>query len=110
MDNHHFKCATTVRGRKLLAKRVVRGVYRKRGKSLKPGHVKPNPKLRQSTGVKGFLKAGGACLVLNQGGWEAKLQTEVSGHSLPEARGPKTAWGETVSITFCLFPWVVQGG
>jgi hypothetical protein len=59
LDNHHFKCATTVRGRSLLAKRRVRGVYRKRGRSLRPGHAKPNPKLKQSTGVKGILKAGG---------------------------------------------------
>ncbi len=41
VDNHHFKVATTARGRKLLGKRRVRGVYRKRGKALRSGHVKP---------------------------------------------------------------------
>ena len=59
LDNHHFKVATTARGRKLLAKRCVRGCYRTRGKSLRPGHVKPSNKLRQYTGAKGFLIAGG---------------------------------------------------
>lgn len=58
-DNHVFKVATTFRGRKLLAMRRVRGAYRKRGKSLRPSLVKPNPKLRQSTGAKGLLTAGG---------------------------------------------------
>ncbi len=59
LDNHHFKRATTCRGRKLLAKRRVRGVYRLKGKSLKPGHVRPSPSLRVQTGGKGFLKLGG---------------------------------------------------
>ena len=59
LDNHVFKVATTSTGRKLLAKRVVRGVYRKKGKSLRPGHVKPNAALRLGLGVKGVLKAGG---------------------------------------------------
>ena len=59
LDNHHFKVATTSRGRRLLAKRTVRGVYRKKGKSLRPGHVKPNPKMKLNTGPKGILKAGG---------------------------------------------------
>lgn len=59
LDNHQFKCATTVRGWKLLAKRRVRGAYRKKGKSLRSGHVKPNPKLRIATGAKGILKMGG---------------------------------------------------
>lgn len=58
-DNHVFKVASTLRGRKLLAMRRVRGVYRKRGKSLRPGLIKPNPKLRLSTGGKGVLIAGG---------------------------------------------------
>ena len=58
-DNHCFKVATTFRGRKLLAMRRVRGAYRKRGKSLRPSLVKPNPKLRQFTGAKGVLIAGG---------------------------------------------------
>ena len=59
LDNHCFKVATTARGRKLMAKRRVRGVYRRRGLSLRSGHVKPNPRLRDSTGVRGFLKTGG---------------------------------------------------
>ena len=58
LDNHAFKVATTTAGRKLLAKRVVRGVYRKKSKSLRPGHVKPNSKLHLGLG-KGILKAGG---------------------------------------------------
>lgn len=59
VDNHMFKVATTSKGRKLLAKRSVRGVYRKKGKSLRPGHVKPNAKMKLGTGSKGILKAGG---------------------------------------------------
>ena len=59
LDNHHFKAATTVRGRRILAKRRVRGVYRTKGKSLRSGHVKPDPKLRVQTGSKGVLKMGG---------------------------------------------------
>lgn len=46
LDNHCFKCATTGFARKLLAKRRVRGVYRKKQKSLRSAHVKPDPKLR----------------------------------------------------------------
>ena len=59
LDNHNFKVATTARGRKLLAMRNTRGVYRTQGKALRKGHVKPSPKLKQSTGVRGILKAGG---------------------------------------------------
>jgi hypothetical protein len=63
LDNHHFKHATTAPGRKLLAKRSVRGVYRKAQakakKSLSPAHVRPNPKLRTNLGSKGVLKCGG---------------------------------------------------
>ena len=58
-DNHAFKQASTGKGRKLLAKRRVRGVYRKKGKSLRSGHVKPNPKLRLSLGTKAVMKSGG---------------------------------------------------
>ena len=58
LDNKAFKVATTQAGRKLLAKRLVRGVYRKKGKSLRSGHVKPNSKLHLGLG-KGVLKAGG---------------------------------------------------
>lgn len=59
LDNHNFKVATTARGRKLLAMRNTRGVYRTAQKALRKGHVKPSPKLKQSTGVRGILKAGG---------------------------------------------------
>ena len=59
LDNHHFKVPTTSLGRKLLAKRRVRGAYRLKAKSLKQGHVKPDPKLRIQTGTKGILKMGG---------------------------------------------------
>lgn len=59
LDNHVFKVATTGKGRKLLAKRRVRGVYRTKGKSLKSAHVKPGAKQHLSLGAKGILKAGG---------------------------------------------------
>ena len=59
LDNHVFKVATTGKGRKLLAKRRVRGVYRTKGKSLESAHVKPSSKLHLSLGAKGILKAGG---------------------------------------------------
>ena len=59
LDNHLFKVATTPKGRKLLAKRAVRGVLRKRGKSLRAGHVKPSPKMKLATGSPGILVAGG---------------------------------------------------
>ena len=74
LDNHHFKVATTGAGRKLLAKRSVRGVYRKKGKSLRPGHVKPHPKQHLSLGVKGFLKAGGV------GGGKVLVWHTIQGH------------------------------
>ena len=48
LDNHMFKVATTAKGRKLLAKRRVRGVYRKKGKSLRPAHVKPKKDMKLS--------------------------------------------------------------
>ena len=75
LDNHHFKAATTCGGRRLMAKRRVRGVYRRKQKSLRSGHVKPDPKLRLNTGTKGFLKicgiGGGKVLVLStiKGAW-----------------------------------------
>ena len=59
LDNHQFKVATTPSGRKLLAKRRTRGVYRKKQKSLRAGHVKPDSRLHVSTGSKGILKMGG---------------------------------------------------
>lgn len=58
-DNHLFKVAYTGKGRKLLAKRSVRGVYRKKGKSLRPSQVKPKKTLKVSTGAKGILKTVG---------------------------------------------------
>lgn len=87
LDNHVFKVATTSAGRKLLAKRVVRGVYRQKGKSLRSGHVKPHAKQHLSLGAKGILKAGGIgggkVLVWHtvQGAWSgdqaAALYTDV---------------------------------
>lgn len=59
LDNHCFKVATAARGRKLLAMRRVRGVYRAKGKSLKPGYVKPGKGMRQNTGARGVMVAGG---------------------------------------------------
>ena len=59
LDNHYFKVATTAKGRRLLAKRRVRGVYRLRKRALRSAHIKPNPKLRLAVGAKGFLIGGG---------------------------------------------------
>ena len=59
LDNHHFKVATTHLGRSLLSRRRVRGVYRKKSKSLRSSVVKPSSKLRQNTGSRGVLVAGG---------------------------------------------------
>jgi transposase len=59
LDNHRFQVATTHAGRKLLARRTVRGVYRKTGTGLQKGHVKAGEKMRQNTGSKGALIAGG---------------------------------------------------
>lgn len=39
--------------------RRVRGVYRSKGKSLKPGYTKPGKGQRQNTGTRGVLVAGG---------------------------------------------------
>ena len=58
LDNHVFKRAATAQGRGLLAKRTVRGVYRKKSRSLRPSVVKPNTKLKAGL-PKGILKAGG---------------------------------------------------
>ena len=58
LDNHTFKRAATGYGRKLLAKRRVRGVYRTKHRGLRASHVKPNAKLRSGL-PKGILKAGG---------------------------------------------------
>ena len=48
LDNHHFRVPTTANGRASLAKRAVRGVYRKKGikaDAIKPCYVKPSAKL-----------------------------------------------------------------
>ena len=99
LDNHAFKLATTSSGRKLLAKRLVRGVYRKRGKSLRPGHVKPNAKLHLGLGGKGILKAGGVgdgkVLVWHtvEGSWSgepaAQFYTSVVRPALEQHYGPQ---------------------
>jgi hypothetical protein len=62
LDNHHFKRASTGKGRKLLGKRHVRFVLRKKGKKesrIKSCYVKPPGKLRAGGLVKGVLKCGG---------------------------------------------------
>ena len=59
LDNHCFKVATTARARTLLAQRTVRGVYRKKGKSLRRSLLKPGKKMRQNTVARGALMAGG---------------------------------------------------
>ena len=59
LDNHRFKVALNAKGRKLLSKRKTRGCYRKKGVSLRSGHVKPNPKMHLNTGAPGILKMGG---------------------------------------------------
>lgn len=99
LDNHVFKVATTPKGRRLLAKRRVRGVYRQVGKALTPAHVKPSAKLHLSVGAKGILKAGGVgggqVLVWHtvHGAWSgrqaAELYTDVVKPAL-RARYPRT--------------------
>ena len=102
LDNHMFKMATKQSGRKLLAKRRVRGVYRKKGKSLRSGHVKPDPKLKLYTGGKGVLKAGGVGGgKVEWGGRRERLQScdlpcpveEVRWQEeVPGARGQRPHW------------------
>ena len=58
LDNHAFKRAATGQGRRLLAKRRVRGVYRTKSRGLRPSVVKPSAKLKAGL-PKGILKAGG---------------------------------------------------
>lgn len=83
LDNHCFKVATTACARKLLAKRRVRAVYRKKGKSLRSAHVKPDPKLRLNTGAKGILKmaglGGGKVLVFEtiHGKWSGQKAADM---------------------------------
>ena len=74
LDNKHFKVALTVFGRRLLAKRKCRGCYRRKGKSLRSGHVRPDPKLRINTGAKGILKMGGV------GGGKVLVWKTIIGH------------------------------
>ena len=85
LDNHHFKVATTHTGRCLLSRRQVRGVYRKKEKSLRPSVVKPSSKLRQNTGSRGVLIAGGV------GGGKALVWHVVEG-----------AWGGEAAKKFYL--------
>ena len=83
LDNKHFKVALTVFGRRLLAKRKCRGCFRRKGKSLRSGHVRPDPKLRINTGTKGILKMGGVgggkVLVWEtiQGRWSGQLAADM---------------------------------
>jgi len=67
---------------KLLAKSCVRGTYRKKQKSLNPGHVKPNPKLRTNTGSKGLLIMGGV------GGGNTVLARARAGPALAHRHTP----------------------
>ncbi len=62
LDNHHFKRASTGKGRKILAKRCVRHVLRRKGTQasrIRSCYVKPSGKLRAGGGVNGVLKLGG---------------------------------------------------
>jgi hypothetical protein len=74
LDNKHFKVALTVFGRRLLAKRKCRGCFRRKGKSLRSGHVRPDPKLRINTGAKGIMKMGGV------GGGKVLVWETIVGH------------------------------
>ena len=56
---HSHKVALQKLGSKLLAKRKVRGVYRKKGIGLSPAHVEPGKKLRISTAAKSTLVGAG---------------------------------------------------
>ena len=95
LDNHTFKCPTTAAARKMLGSSRVRGVYRlgklslKRGctkgtsTGLKQGRVKASRKLRQNTGARGVLIAGGV-----------SPKSALVWYALP----PRAAWGgETAS-------------
>ena len=76
-------------------------MYRSKGKSLRAGHVNPNPKLKQYTGGKGILKTGGVghgrVLLWRtvEGIWNAAAASHLYGEVLPpilkkEYRGIKT--------------------
>ena len=60
LDNHAFKVALRVQGRRLIARRRVRGVYRKKGTGFNAAHVKPGRKLRLPTVAKNVFIGGGA--------------------------------------------------
>ena len=59
LDNHMFKVPATATARRTLAARRVSGTYRAPGKSLQKQHVKAGRGLRQNTGARGVLVAGG---------------------------------------------------
>ena len=59
LDNHVFKVPGTATARRTLAARRVAGTYRAPGKSLLKQHVKAGRGLRQNTGARGVLVAGG---------------------------------------------------
>ena len=59
IDNHAFKVPATRAARRILASRRIPGVYRSKGVSLRPGHVRPGRGLRHNTGVKNVMVAGG---------------------------------------------------
>jgi len=58
-DNHMFKVPANKGTRRVLAARRVHGAYRTAGRGLQPEHVKHGRGLRQSSGVRGVLVAGG---------------------------------------------------
>lgn len=59
MDNHVSKTPLTGKGRRMLATRRVRGVYRTKKTGLKQSHVRPGRKLKQNTNARSVLVAGG---------------------------------------------------
>jgi len=75
LDNHMFKVATIAAGRRLLARRNVRGVYRTRGKGLRSCHVTQSSKLKCNTGARGILKMGGV------GGGQVLVWHTIDGRS-----------------------------
>ena len=59
IDNHAFHVPTTGAARRTLAARRVYGAYRAPGRLLQKEHVKQKRNLRQNTGAKHVLVAGG---------------------------------------------------
>ena len=102
MDNHVFKVPATAVARRTLAARRVSGTYRSAGKSLEKQHVKAGRGLRQNTGARGVLVAGGVgagCVLLwsvIEDTWCAPRAAELySGpvkKCLREAYPAKRAW------------------